>query len=142
MKHKSVWVELDLEKAGETKIIKKFKVHGFECLICVIKGRWYTAYVGVPKTHPFYEKDWEYINEFVDAHGGITYTDYGVLDYEKKNTWWIGIDFAHSWDKCVGRHIKKPTKPFVANPIIWDLKKVEREIRNLARQLKLSLIHI
>jgi len=130
----------------EAKIIKKFKAHGFECLICVIRN-WYTAYVGIPKGHPFYKKDYEYINQFVSVHGGLTFSEKRVLDYEKKGIWWIGFDCAHLGDVCVGKHIpsspsrkelkdlEKKYKPFFKK---WTLKDVEKEVRHLAKQLVLK----
>ena len=124
-------------KEGETKIIKKFKAHGFECIICVIDGIWYTAYVRLPKEHPFYKKPYEYINKFVDAHGGINYSEEYVLDYKPQNSWFVGIDFAHALDVCKGKEITNPL-PKSQNSTVWTLKKVEKEIRNLAKQLKVK----
>ena len=124
---------------GNTRIIKKFKAYGFECIICVVRGAWYTAYVGIPKGHPFYKKNYEYVDEYVSAHGGITYSGNYVLDYKPKNTWFIGIDFCHAGDKCVGEHITNPDFFLPLIPAnIWTLKKVEKEIRNLAKQLKVK----
>jgi len=124
------------KNANITKIIKKFKAHGLICVICVINGSHYTGYVGVPKNHPLYGKDYDYADDFVECHGGLTYSDEKVLDFKPKDTWFFGIDFAHSLDVCKGIYI---TRPRISNaPIVWTVKKVEKEVRNLAKQLKLE----
>ena len=121
----------------KSKIIKKFKYCGFECLICVINGTHYTAYVGIPKNHPFYGKDYEYVDDFVDVHGGVTFSGDEVLGYKKEGVWWFGIDFAHAGDICVGRYIVSPLPPLplLGEQRVWNLKKVEKEIKDFAKQL-------
>jgi len=119
-----------------TKIIKKFKTHGLICVICVVDGRHYTGYVGVPKYHPLYGKDYDYANDFVECHGGLTYSGKKVLNFKPRNTWFFGMDFAHAFDVCKGRYI---TYPIPTNAkLVWTIKEVEREVRRLAKQLKLE----
>jgi len=50
------------------------------------------GYVGVPKGHPYFEKDGEAFA--VSIHGGITFSDY----MKKYNHWWLGFDCAHHND--------------------------------------------
>jgi len=129
------------KKIKITKIIKKFKTHGLICVICVVDGRHYTGYVGVPKYHPLYGKDYDYATKYVECHGGLTYSGKKVLNFKPRNTWFFGMDFAHAFDVCKGIYITNPhhppTHPTI-KPLVWTIKEVEREVRHLAKQLKLE----
>ena len=55
------------------------------------------GYIGLPNTHPWYEKDYNDID--VNIHGGLTYSEHGVGKIrEDTELWWIGFDTAHYQD--------------------------------------------
>lgn len=57
-----------------------------------------TAYIRIPESHKYYDKDYDEIN--IDVHGGLTYAhDYLYIDdITKLEGWFIGWDYAHSYD--------------------------------------------
>lgn len=73
-----------------------------------MEGAW-CGYVGIPCTHPFYNKQLYEIKEEgldadIDVHGGLTYSEKCELDPEngvyqpsdgKDVIWWVGFDCAH-----------------------------------------------
>lgn len=88
---------------------------GFPCLI--VRAPLHGAlcgYVGVPDSHRFFEKIYEYIEEntTISVHGGLTFADHcqkgpdvethGICHIpepgQPDNVWWIGFDCAHAGD--------------------------------------------
>lgn len=49
------------------------------------------GYVGIPKWHPFYKKNYSELNKYVIIHGGLTFSDFN----EDKCLWIIGFDTNH-----------------------------------------------
>jgi len=72
---------------------------------------WGNGYVDLPKMHPMYELEYDYIP--VDVHGGLTFSDYN------NEYWRVGFDTAHAGDT-------------LAN---WDKLAVYYETKRLAEQL-------
>lgn len=67
-------------------------------------GAWY-GYVGVPKDHPFYGKDYDDVEPYPDVHGGLTYADrcnehlcHIPQEGMPSDVWWLGFDTAHFMD--------------------------------------------
>lgn len=56
------------------------------------------AYVGIPKGHRFYKKDYslKMFNK-IPAHCGLTYSEMGIENL-MQDKWVIGWDYAHSCD--------------------------------------------
>lgn len=73
---------------------------------------WGNGYVIIPKEHPFHGIHYDILNEFVNAHGGLTFSE--LCDDENKNTfgledsdigkWIIGFDTAHHGDSLERWH--------------------------------------
>lgn len=85
------------------KIEKDFIIDGYRCAIIGQSLGHRCGYVGIPKGHVLYGKDYSYIeNEFnISVHGGLTFSDYGDEIYPVKsdeNLWWLGFDCGHSGD--------------------------------------------
>lgn len=40
----------------------------------IFSGGYANGYVAIPKEHPFYGQDYDFINKFVDVHGGLTFS--------------------------------------------------------------------
>ncbi len=85
---------------------------------------WYCGYVVVPKTHPFYKKDYDDIYDEIEVHGGLTYSrmvtrefDFGLTGEDDE--WVIGFDCNH----------------FSDNPRIQDALYVKGECMELIEQL-------
>lgn len=56
-----------------------------------LPGGWGNGYVGIPKWHPFYKKDYSELNKYINIHGGLTFSDFN----EDKSLWVIGFDTNH-----------------------------------------------
>lgn len=67
---------------------------------------WGNGYVIIPENHPFHGVDYDTINNFVNVHGGLTYSQSVTssvvqtfeLDEDDLGKWMIGFDTAHSGD--------------------------------------------
>lgn len=89
---------------------------------------WGNGYVILDDTHPWYEKNYDDINNFVDIHGGLTFSGritkdmipaWG-LELEDLDKWIIGFDTAHLYDTLQ----------------IWSKDAVQREADKLLEQCK------
>lgn len=60
------------------------------------------GYVGVPKGHKFYGKDYMDVEDKIDCHGGLTFSSrYEDTTYplkEPNDYWWFGWDYGHYGD--------------------------------------------
>src|SRR4051812_35172579 len=79
--------------------IEFFEYKGYKCLI---RKAWnvFCGYVGLPKGHKFYKVSYDDLNNTIDVHGDLTFSDFFV-DVEGKETdglWYLGFDTAHSGD--------------------------------------------
>lgn len=54
---------------------------------------WGNGYVILPKEHPFHGVNYDILNMYVDAHGGLTYSK-----TDKNGDWKVGFDTAHFGD--------------------------------------------
>lgn len=94
------------------------------------------GYVGVSKGHPYFGREYQYIEDDIEIHGGLTYTNkcqyficHEVEEGEDENVWWIGFDCAHAGDYLPGAH-----NSFL-DGIYRDISYVKAEVKELARQL-------
>jgi hypothetical protein len=63
------------------------------------------GYVGIPKSHPLFEKDYSDIEAEIDVHGGLTFAskcsggEHGIChvveEGEDDDVWWLGFDCGH-----------------------------------------------
>lgn len=90
---------------------------------------WENGYLGVPPGHPWYEQEYDNL-ENVHVHGGLTYSgrlqdnEYARDEpWQGMDIWWVGFDtvhvFDHDWQ--TGRWLR-------------DTEYVRNECRDLARQ--------
>lgn len=98
----------------EINTIKKFKYKGFECIVKRIgysRGQsardainllgddfsmrqwWLCGYVVLPGDHPLNGEHYDDINDVIDVHQGLTYSD-----NDENNKWVIGFDCNHAND--------------------------------------------
>jgi hypothetical protein len=59
----------------------------------VFQKGWGNGYVILPKEHPFHGVDYDILNNYVSAHGGLTYSN-----TDKDGNWKVGFDTAHFAD--------------------------------------------
>lgn len=67
------------------------------------------GYIGVPSNHPWYKEDYDYLNNFVNIHGGLTYADNHAPRNKPDNLWWIGFDTSHfndTQETCPESYVK------------------------------------
>lgn len=73
----------------EVEVLVHDTYKGYEFAIINL-GTHPCAYVGIPAGHRLYKKDQDKINE-IDCHGGLTFTQMGVLNL-MLDKWVIGWD--------------------------------------------------
>lgn len=83
----------------------EFEAHGFPCLIVRNKMGALCGYVRVASDHPFHGKNYEEIQDSINVHGGLTYSDHSQNKIchtpkpgEPDDIFWFGFDCAHAWD--------------------------------------------
>lgn len=115
---------------------------GLDCLIVRNRSGALCGYVGVPKNHPYYKKDYDQI-ECLEVHHGLTFSD-TCSDVEDESigichpksgsaneeVWWLGFDCGHADDV-----IPTYSWSFGFKSIYRDFNYVKSEVENLARQL-------
>ena len=92
-----------VERHNNYVVEKIFDHKGLKCVVIFISGGWRCGYVGVPKSHKFYGKDYMEIEkqmEYGDCHGGITFSSRNVDEKYPidSDLWWFGFDCAHYRD--------------------------------------------
>lgn len=80
------------------EIVIKEECKGYEVVVKRIGyspfNYWYCGYVRIPEDHKFYGKDDDDLYDYIDVHGGLTFS--GELDGEEG--YFIGFDCNHSYD--------------------------------------------
>jgi len=110
----------------ETITEKEWEAHGLKCKVLFVRQTHRCGYVGVPKSHIAFDKDYDDLP--IDVHGGLTYAD-----REKDGLCWFGFDCAHymdkvMWPKELNLHNHKREH-------FWSLEEVTKETENMAKQL-------
>lgn len=83
-----------LRVADQYAIESVFEYRGFKCVVALMSLGHRCGYVGIPKDHELYGKN--YNNILLNCHGGLTYSGDGYpLD---DGNWYIGFDCAHWGD--------------------------------------------
>lgn len=88
-------------KYGKERIIEllcndKYKTYNYYILNL---GTHPTAYVEIPKGHKLFGINYMDIEDSIDVHGGLTYSDNELMGIKSEN-WFIGWDYAHCGDYC------------------------------------------
>lgn len=113
---------------------------GLPCLITRTEETGHLCgYVGVPKSHPLFEKD--FYQPDVSVHGGLTYSAHCqghichvVEEGEDDNIWWFGFDAMHGGDLMPRM---SGSRWVFGTPVYRDWSYMEREVLDLANQLNL-----
>jgi hypothetical protein len=111
-----------LEKVRAEGNEKRFDYKGYPCVV-LRRSIHLCGYVGLPKGHKYYGKDYRKID--VDVHGGLTYAE------DDNGFWVIGFDCAHSGD-----YTGYCSFSFCSSGNTYrDMEYVEVQIKNLVRQI-------
>jgi hypothetical protein len=103
------------------------------------------GYVGVPESHPHYDKDYNDVPD-INVHGGLTYSSHGIAAelVLEKPLYWFGFDCAHYMDakdltimdeKHREIHEKYSIAEREEGAMVRDLPFCERQCEKLAKQL-------
>lgn len=88
---------------------------------------WGNGYVLIPKYHPFYNVSYDYINQYIDIHVGLTFS--GLVDFDLIKDWELDQEDEGKW--CVGFD----TAHYGDNILKWPKERVEEETEKLKQQL-------
>lgn len=86
----------------------------------------YCGYVGVPKSHPFYKRGCDSLQNII-VHGGLTFS--GFFPACDTDTWWLGFDCAHAGDFVPSLGM---------DGAVRDLDFVVQELKKLSAQIPFS----
>lgn len=78
---------------------KSFEYEGYKCVVLMTEMGHRCGYVGIPKENNLYNKFYDELNEYIGCHGGLTYSSSELHCVNDKDTWWIGFDCAHLYDR-------------------------------------------
>jgi len=99
------------------------------------------GYVGLPEGHRYYNIAYELINEVIEIHGGVTFTNMGTHAVFGKK-WWVGFDCGHPFDLIPGlysavcnKHLDIATKDMLGKHY-RNINYVQNECIKLALQLQ------
>ena len=117
-----------MEKPPIVETLKKGEHSGFEFFIL-----WFSshpnAYIKIPKSHPYYKKDYREIDNKYLVHGGFTFSGEDLdKRYGLPEGWYLGWDYAHSTD-----FINLPSHQL--NGFRWTIKDIEKECKEVIDEL-------
>ena len=88
---------------------------------------YFNGYIVLPENSKFYGKEYNFINEEIEVHGGFTFADFVENEYE------IGFDTAHYFDNITTQNVDfvlEQLKQAVDQIIESENKKGARNERN------------
>jgi hypothetical protein len=109
-----------MNKELESIIEKEWEHTGLKCRVVFFRQSHRCGYVGVPKEHLAYNKNYDDLP--IDVHGGLTY---GAV--KKDGLQWFGFNCAHSGDKTL-------SLSFEENGHLWTTEEVIEETEKMAEQ--------
>lgn len=71
----------------------EFEYKGFKCVVLFMPFGYRCGYVGIPKEEYKIEN-----TDYIECHGGITYSDNSLQCCDDTDKHWIGFDCAHCYD--------------------------------------------
>jgi hypothetical protein len=104
---------------------------------------WGNGYISIPENHPFHGIDYNILNDYINVHGGLTYSNMcKESNYQKFNlskedvgNWIIGFDTAHTGDSVGEWHIGavQAETDLLLLQVIWASKLSKEEILSRAK---------
>jgi len=107
------------------KIEKEWECEGFKCKVIFVRNSHRCGYIGIPKGHVAYNKNYDDLP--IEVHGGLTYSD-----MEKDGLNWFGFDCIHAGDKSASPHIPS----WQRDAHFWTLEETVKETEKMAKQFK------
>ena len=100
---------------------------------CIVSyGAYPCAYVEIPHSHHYYEKD--YTKIYMECHGGLTFSSDELWFIKNSyDGWWIGWDYAHLNDYVSIPFSKFPIPLY--NRKKWSTSEIYEEVKNVIEQL-------
>lgn len=128
---------------GRVAMLSRFRVRGFECVVLGMSMGHRCGYICVPKSHPWYGRDYNDILS-AEVHGGLTFSE-RRLGSQRSQGWWLGFDTAHAFDwhdPLLMKRLGADARTIEAVRRIhggewtryWNTRDVERELQGLAKQ--------
>ena len=99
---------------------KEWEAYGFKCKVIFVRQSHRCGYVGIPKGHVAYDKD--YTDLPIEVHGGLTYGQFGEDGLK-----WFGFDCAHAGDATAHFSLEEGDH-------FWTLDEVVEETEKMAKQ--------
>ena len=117
------------------KVVEKTWEHGgYPCQVNAEMGYRY-GYVGIPKGHPSYGKDFRDVD--VDVHGGLIYSGDNP-DSDLEDVWWLGFNCAHYGDLPDPQYTPQGfihAQALSGGNHVWSLQEAMEETERMADQL-------
>lgn len=143
---KSTWGEGDWQNEVD-KCQWTDEATGLPCLIVRNHYGALCGYVGVTEGHPFFDISYEQTENYLNVHGGITFTgfcqkdniEHGICHIpdpgQSDRVFWFGFDCAHYYDLTPAARL-----PTWGQQTYRDIEYVQDQVRSLALQLKLFAV--
>ena len=119
----------------DTVIEKEWDYKGYPCQVKADMGYRY-GYVGVPKGHPYYGKDYGDIE--LDVHGGLVSSGDNP-DSNLEDTWWLGFGCTHYGDLPDPKYAPQGfihARALIGFGHAWTLPEVEAQVERMVDQLE------
>lgn len=110
----------DLEPVVENRFLYK----GYPCVVIFQTMFHRCGYVGIPKGHKYYGKEYDEIND-IECHGGLTYSRNDLFGQDDEDTWWIGFDCSHYRD---GEDYETAKKYWKDNPYVLEKISIHKHL--------------
>lgn len=147
---KSDWIEGEWKHEPD-KVQWQDEATGLPCLIVRNGAGALCGYVGVAEGHPMFKKHYDAVEkpdgEYIDVHGGLTFSDFCQkggeahsichipAPGEPDHVWWLGFDCAHSGDLSPGYVHRLPSRMRLERESYKNIEYVKAECAKLAAQL-------
>lgn len=116
-----------LERKRE--VLDEGVIDGFHYII--LNMGWHpTAYVEIPKDHPYYKAGYDDIDIDIDVHGGLTYSG----NMGKDGEWYLGWDYGHFGDYS-GVELMYPLDLRIGGKL-WTYEEILEDVKTAIGQLK------
>ena len=95
---------MEIVERHERYVVEKIFDHkDLKCVVTFGSNGWRCGYVGIPRSHKFYGKEYTEIESQIDhgdCHGGLTFSSRSIGEKYpiESDLWWFGFDCAHYGD--------------------------------------------
>lgn len=124
--------EMVYQKNRKRELLCSDEYNGFKFYVMNL-GTHPTAYVEIPKESYAYNKGYHELEDKIDVHGGLTYSDdfLDISDDERIKGWFIGWDYSHYNDYIGYEEIFM----FDMCGKKWTTEEIIKECKNVIEQL-------